>query len=122
MSGTLNNPPSDGHLIWYAGYGSNLSRARFNCGGTPEGSTRTYPGCRDKTPHRPDRKLKLPHQPYFAGHSNTWNAAVAFIRPTPPNATTYAHVPHHLNHEDKNQKGQNGNTKQRLVWRVVNWG
>ena len=95
MSGTLNNPPSDGHLIWYAGYGSNLSRARFNCyigGGTPEGSTRTYPGCRDKTPPRPDRELKLPHQLYFAGHSNTWNAAVAFIRPTPPNATTYARM------------------------------
>jgi hypothetical protein len=95
MTGTRDIPPSDGNLVWYAGYGSNLSRARFDCyinGGTPAGSTQRCPGCRDKTPPRADRDLRLPHQLYFADHSETWGGAVAFIRPTPSNATTYARM------------------------------
>lgn len=95
MTRTSGIPPSDGNLIWYACYGSNLSRARFDCyinGGAPVGSTQKCPGCRHKTPTRADRELKLPHQLYFADHSEGWNGAVAFIRPTPSNATTYARM------------------------------
>jgi hypothetical protein len=35
---------SDTRLVWYAGYGSNLLRRRFDCyikGGKPEGSGKT---------------------------------------------------------------------------------
>ncbi len=95
MRGTRDIPPPDGNLVWYAGYGSNLSRARFDCyinGGTPAGSTQSCPGCRDKTPPRANRELKLPHQLYFADHSEAWGGAVAFIRPTPSNATTYGRM------------------------------
>ncbi len=95
MTGTSKIPLSDDNLVWYAGYGSNLSRARFDCyihGGTPMGSTRRCSGCRDKTPPRADQEIKLPYQLYFAGRSKTWRGAVAFIRPTTSNATTYARM------------------------------
>ena len=95
MTATHNFPPSDNDLVWYAGYGSNLSPTRFDCyirGGTPEGSTRPCPGCRDKTPPRADRQITLPHQLYFADRSERWRGAVAFIRPTRSNATTYARM------------------------------
>jgi hypothetical protein len=95
VTGPHKLPPSDDHLVWYAGYGSNLLRARFDCyinGGTPAGSTRTYTGCRDKTPPRADRQVKLPHQLYFADRSEAWGGAVAFISPTPSNATTFARM------------------------------
>jgi hypothetical protein len=67
---------TDNHLVWYAGYGSNLLRKRFDCyikGGKPDGSTKTYPGCRDKTDPRDDRPVTLRHDFFFADHSDTWN-------------------------------------------------
>src|SRR6185312_10705420 len=50
-------PASDNRIVWYAGYGSNLLRRRFDCyikGGKPEGSKKTYSGCRDKNDPRGD--------------------------------------------------------------------
>jgi hypothetical protein len=92
---TRNPPISEDHLVWYAGYGSNLLRKRFDCyikGGRPEGSTKTYPGCRDRTDPRADCPLTLRHEFFFADHSTAWNGAVGFIRPVASNATTHARM------------------------------
>jgi hypothetical protein len=95
MSPTRETPPSDNRLVWYAGYGSNLLRSRFDCylsGGTPKGSTKAYTGCRDRTAPRGDRPITIPHQLYFADHSPGWNGAVAFVRRAASDATTYARM------------------------------
>jgi hypothetical protein len=94
MSGA-NIPPSDNRLVWYAVYGSNLLKKRFGCyiaGGKPEGSTKEYPGCRDKTPPREDRSITLQHELYFAGHSVAWNAAIAFVRHAAYGAQTHGRM------------------------------
>jgi len=91
----VNVPPSDSRLVWYAVYGSNLLKKRFGCyiaGGKPEGSSTEYPGCRDKTPPRENRPTSLKHTFYFAGHSNSWNAATAFVRHASSDALTYARM------------------------------
>ena len=85
----------ENQLVWYAGYGSNLLRERFECyikGGKPKGSTRAYPGCRDKTDPCADRPVTLRHEFFFADHSSSWNGAVGFIRPVASNATTLARM------------------------------
>ena len=87
--------PSDDHLVWYAGYGSNLLGARFDCyisGGTPAGSAKAYAGCRDRSAPRGDRPVMFPHQLYFADHSDSWGGAIAFIGRTASAATTYARM------------------------------
>ena len=69
-------------MVWYAGYGSNLSAERFLCyiaGGTPRGAARPCRGARDTTPPREDRPLDVPYRLYFAGHSKMWDGAPAFI-------------------------------------------
>jgi hypothetical protein len=88
-------PASDNRLVWYAGYGSNLLQRRFDCyikGGKPEGSKKTYAGCRDKSDPRGDQQIRLPHALYFGAHSKAWNAAVAFIRCAASEAKTYARM------------------------------
>jgi hypothetical protein len=88
---STNIPPSHDRLVWYAVYGSNLLRKRFNsyiAGGKPDGSRTDYPGCRDKTPPREDRPIALTHALYFAGHSNSWAAAIAFVRHAASGAQT----------------------------------
>ena len=88
-------PASDNRLVWYAGYGSNLLRERFDCyieGGKPPGSTKDYSGCRDKSAPRADRPIALHHALYFADHSNAWNGAVAFIRRAASDAVTHARM------------------------------
>jgi hypothetical protein len=88
-------PASDNRIVWYAGYGSNLLGRRFDCyvkGGKPEGSKKTYPGCRDKSDPRGDQQILLPHALYFGAHSKAWNAAVAFIRCAASEANTYARM------------------------------
>jgi hypothetical protein len=74
-------------VIWYAAYGSNLSRERFHIylnGGTPDGATHRYPGCRDATPPRDDRSLELSGlELCFGGSSQTWGGGVAFVRAAP---------------------------------------
>jgi hypothetical protein len=71
-------------VIWYLGYGSNLSRARFACyveGGTPPGARRSYAGCRDRTPPRATVALRVPGRLTFAGESTVWGGGMAFLDP-----------------------------------------
>jgi hypothetical protein len=92
---TRNRAVTEDHLVWYAGYGSNLLRERFDCyikRGQPKGSTRTYPGCRDKTDPRADRPVTLRHEFFFADRPDAWNGAVGFIRPVASNAITFARM------------------------------
>lgn len=68
--------------VWYASYGSNLSRERFLCyiqGGRPAESTKVEKGCRDKSLPIEDRKIAIPYELYFAKHSSRWGGAVCFL-------------------------------------------
>ncbi len=88
-------PVSDGRLVWYAVYGSNLRRSRFDCyiqGGKPDGAAKEYPGCRDKTAPRDARRVMLAYSLYFADHSESWGGAIAFIRRTVSDARTYGRI------------------------------
>jgi hypothetical protein len=76
--------------IWYAGYGSNLSRQRFLCyllGGKPVFGKRNHKGSKDPTPPAEDRILTVTHRLYFAlpegsTHTGNWGSGgVAFIGP-----------------------------------------
>jgi hypothetical protein len=75
---------SDDALVWYASFGSNLSRARLGCyiaGGTPTGTRREYEGCRDRRPPREHRTLTLPGHLRFGGESSVWGGGMAFYSP-----------------------------------------
>ena len=48
-------------------------------GGTPHGSTRAEPGCRDTSQPLDERAVFIPHQLYFSGRSRRWGGAPAFI-------------------------------------------
>jgi hypothetical protein len=69
--------------VWYASYGSNLHRDRFMNyieGGSPEGSTRVYAGCADKTPPEGDIPIRFAGaRPHFALTSRVWRGGIAFI-------------------------------------------
>jgi hypothetical protein len=70
--------------VWYAAYGSNLSRERFEIylhGGTPRGATHTYPGCRDASDPIDDVADAIPAELAFGGTSTTWGGGVAFLGP-----------------------------------------
>lgn len=67
--------------LWYAAYGSNLARDRFDAylsGGRPAGARRTYPGARNPNPPVDDRPLLLPGSIFFAWESPTWGGGIAF--------------------------------------------
>jgi hypothetical protein len=69
-------------LVWYASYGSNLSRERFLyyiLGGTPEGSMRTYEGAADRSLPLMDRPYHFPFEMYFSGESTVWGGGIAFL-------------------------------------------
>ncbi len=70
-------------LVWYAAYGSNLSRARFDCyikGGRAEGATREYEPSRDPSDPRSDRPWHLPGALVFGKESLNWTGGgVAFL-------------------------------------------
>jgi len=72
-------------VIWYAAYGSNLSSKRFAIylhGGTPDGSTHHYPGCRDASDPVDVRPFEIADlELAFGGMSQTWGGGVAFVRP-----------------------------------------
>jgi len=71
-----------GQLVWYAAYGSNLRRERFLCylsGGQPEGSARTYAGCRDPAGPRAESALRFPGGLAFGGESGVWTGGMAFL-------------------------------------------
>jgi hypothetical protein len=71
-------------LVWYASYGSNLAyQQRFLCyinGGTPVGSHRSNPGCRNSTPPLEKKPIILNYELFFAGYFEGWSGAAAFIR------------------------------------------
>ncbi len=70
--------------LWYAGYGSNLSRDRFACyvqGGAPIGAHHRYVGCRDKTLPRSTTRLELAGRLTFRGESTIWGGGLAFLDP-----------------------------------------
>ncbi len=77
MTGDLN-------LIWYASYGSNTNLERFLCyirGGQPNGATKNYVGCTDRTLPRDSEELYICSELYFAQSSKTWeNCGVGFLR------------------------------------------
>ena len=71
-------------LVWYAAYGSNLSRARFLTyltGGLAPRNSRPHHGARDRSPPLDDRRVELSFDVYFAGESKRWGGGVAFLDP-----------------------------------------
>lgn len=76
---------SDGRpaRVWYASYGSNMSRDRFLTyisGGVPEGTAVGHPGSRDGTLPDGDVPLRFPGRMHFAYASQRWDGGgVAFI-------------------------------------------
>ena len=73
--------------VWYASYGSNLSRHRFERylhGGIPKGGRRRYPGARDRRPPSGDRAVALPYRLRFGGASRTWGGGMTFVDTTAP--------------------------------------
>ena len=84
--------------VWYAAYGSNLSRERFLCylvGGRPSLGKQEHRGSKDTAPPAMDRLLAITHSLYFAlpeGSTRTRNwgeGGVAFIDPeADPHAKT----------------------------------
>ncbi|MGW4381465.1 histone deacetylase [Kitasatospora sp. NPDC004531] len=78
-------PLGPGSPVWYAAYGSNMHArrlARYIAGGRPPGASRTYPGCRDRTPPGRTLPILLPGILYFALESPTWTGGSAFYDPT----------------------------------------
>lgn len=71
------------NYIWYASYGSNLSKSRFYCyikGGKPEGSNINESGCRDKSLPLEDKKIILNNELLFVEKSKRWgNKGVAVL-------------------------------------------
>lgn len=69
--------------VWYASYGSNLSKDRFEtyiAGGTPEGSHSPHVGARDKTLPEEDVPIRYHGRMHFAAISNRWGGGgVAFM-------------------------------------------
>ncbi|MFF2123485.1 histone deacetylase [Kitasatospora sp. NPDC058184] len=77
-------------LVWYAAYGSNMHADRLSYyirGGRPPGSTRTYPGCRDRRLPEQQIPVLLPGQTYFALTSAVWGGGMAFYDPVQSDET-----------------------------------
>lgn len=74
--------------VWYAAYGSNLSRERFQVylrGGVPEGSSRVYPGCRQNAPPAGEQAGSLTWPVRFGGRAATWqNCGGAYLQVVQP--------------------------------------
>lgn len=72
-----------GKYVWYACYGSNLSKERFLLyikGGNCRYNDRYYVGCEDKGEPIKDRPVTIPHRLYFGNVSQSWyGGGVAFI-------------------------------------------
>jgi hypothetical protein len=67
--------------IWYVAYGSNLAMDRFRCylaGGRPVGSSRDYPGCRDRSEPTRVEGVEVPGGLRFAAESGVWGGGMAF--------------------------------------------
>lgn len=77
-------------LVWYASYGSNLSKSRFGVylrGGQLPGRPRLYTGARDVTSPRADMPLMLNGQVYFAGQSSVWGGGFGLFDPSSDGTT-----------------------------------
>ncbi|MGH3811441.1 MAG: histone deacetylase [Pseudonocardiaceae bacterium] len=71
-------------LVWYVSYGSNMSANRLKyylAGGTPPGTQRPHPGCRDRRPPRRVIGCEIAGGVYFAPESATWGGGRAFFDP-----------------------------------------
>lgn len=69
-------------LVWYAGYGSNLSYERFICylkGGVYSPTQRMHSGCSNKNEPIKTESSELPYPLFFARYSASWKGGVAFI-------------------------------------------
>ncbi len=89
----MDKESAEGNLVWYANYGSNLSRDRFLCyirGGTPKGSEKYCSPCADDTLRCRDAAVAIPYQLYFAEHGSGWDGggiAYIYLSKTEENAT-----------------------------------
>jgi hypothetical protein len=83
-------------LVWYAAYGSNLNRQRFDCyikGGRPTGAKRNYLGCRDTSAPKSDRPGELPGALVFGKESLNWTGCgVAFLNSSKTDETAKARL------------------------------
>ena len=114
----------DDDLVWYAGYGSNLSSERFACyisGGTCAENGRTYPGSSDPTPPRAEMRCSYHGRLYFGNNSSSWGGCgVAFFDPNPKNKDEYVYMKRYLVtrrqlHDVMAQEGRSANWYGRLV-------
>lgn len=78
----------DTEYIWYASYGSNMSRERFMCyieGGRPPGAKKTQQRMSVWSEPTHDTEIKISHEMYFAKRARNWgNGGVCFIGPAEP--------------------------------------
>lgn len=119
-------------LVWYAGYGSNLSSQRFACyisGGTCAENGRTYNGSSDPTPARAMQYRSYPGALYFGNSSPSWNGCgVAFFDPEAKGEGEYVYMKLYLItrrqlHDVMAQEGKSPNWYGRLVCLEVDaWG
>ena len=59
--------PFQSSYVWYASYGSNMSKERFLCyirGGSVEGMTKRCEGCADPSEPLKDLYIEIPHELY----------------------------------------------------------
>ena len=114
----------DDDLVWYAGYGSNLSSERFACyisGGTCAENGRTYRGSSDPTPPRAEKRCTYHGKLYFGNTSSSWGGSgVAFFNPNPKNKDERVYMKSYLItrrqlHDVMAQEGQSPNWYGRLV-------
>ncbi|WP_231591258.1 histone deacetylase [Saccharothrix sp. ST-888] len=80
-AGTVHPHPE---RVWYAAYGSNMHLARlayYLTGGCPPGTTRIYPGCRDRSGPERATPILLRGELYFALESRTWTGGMGFFDP-----------------------------------------
>ncbi|MGP9020029.1 histone deacetylase [Streptomyces sp. BR1] len=71
-------------LVWYTSYGSNMFLERLGYyirGGPLPGTTRVYPGCRDRRLPVESMAVELPGVVYFATESPVWGGGRAFYDP-----------------------------------------
>lgn len=76
--------------VWYASYGSNLSRQRFLHyvrGGRPVDTARVYPGARDASLPAAERALTVPGGILFGLESRVWGGGMAFYDADAPGQT-----------------------------------
>lgn len=114
----------DEDLVWYAGYGSNLSDERFSCyisGGICAENGRNYKGSSDPTPARVIKKRSFPGSLYFGNSSPSWNnCGVAFFDPIPKNRDSCVYMKLYLItrrqlHDVMKQEGPSANWYGRLI-------